>query len=108
MLISTVLSTNGGAGEGGSLLMMKDSPISADLKCFMEWVRDQGEGPLMMTDFLYLLISNVLGKGVWSWEGGTLMTMKDSLVLLISNILGLECGAGERPTNDGEGFSVFC
>ena len=41
--------------------------ISADFKCFK--------------------------KGVWGWGGGPLMNMKDSLFLLISNVLGRGCGA---------------
>ena len=58
---------------------------------------------MMMKDFLFLLISNVLGrgpsnddegssvsadfkcfrKGVWGWGGGPLKMMKDSFFLLI-------------------------
>ena len=76
---------------------------------------------MMMKDSLFLLISNVLGrgcgpgrgpnnddegffvsadfkcfrKGMWGWGGGPLMMMKDSLFLLISNVLGRGCGDGE-------------
>ena len=32
------------------------------------------------------------------------MMMKDCLFLLISNVLGRGCGAGRGPTNDGDGF----
>ena len=76
---------------------------------------------MMMKDSLFLLISNVLGRGLelergptndnegfsisadfkcfrkrkWSWGGVPLMIIKDSLFLLISNVLGRENGAGE-------------
>ena len=35
------------------------------------------------------------------------MMMKDSLFLLISNVLGRGFGIGREPTNDDEGFFVF-
>ena len=38
--------------------------------------------------------------------GGPLMMMEDSLFLLISNVLGRGRGAGWGPTNDNEGFIV--
>ena len=38
--------------------------------------------------------------------GGPLMMMKNFLFLLISNVLGRRCGAGRGPTNDDEGFFV--
>ena len=41
---------------------------------------------------------------LWGREGGPLIKMKDSLFLLISNVLGKGCGAGRGSTN--EGFSV--
>ena len=34
------------------------------------------------------------------------MMMKDYLFLLISDVVGRGCGAGRGPTNDGEGLSV--
>ena len=34
------------------------------------------------------------------------MMVKDSLFLLISNVLGRGCGAGRGPNNDDEGFFV--
>ena len=55
--------------EGGPPLMVKESLVSTDFKCFR--------------------------KGVLGWGGGPLMMVKDSLFLLISNILGRGCGAGE-------------
>ena len=39
-------------------------------------------------------------------EGGPLMMMKEYLFLLISNVLGRGFGAGRGPTNDSEGFFV--
>ena len=75
-------------------------------------------GPLMMMKAsLFLLISNILGRGLGAGEGATnddegffvsadfkclrkavwgpVMMMKDSLFLLISNVLGMMCGSGE-------------
>ena len=61
----------------------------------------RGRGPLMiMADFLFLLISNVLGRGCGAGMG-PIMMMKDSLFLLISNVVG------RGPSNDDEGISVF-
>ena len=40
------------------------------------------------------------------WGGGQLMTVKDYLFLGISDVVGRGYGAGRGPTNDGEGFSV--
>ena len=37
---------------------------------------------------------------------GPMMTMKDSLFLLISNVFGRGCGAGRGPTPYVEGFFV--
>ena len=54
--------------------------VSADFKCFRKWVWSLGRGPLTM--------------------------VKDSLFLLISNVLGRGCGAREGPTNDDEGIFV--
>ena len=45
-------------------------------------------------------------NGVWGKGGGPLMMMKDSLFLLISNVLGRGCGAWRGPTSDNEGFLV--
>ena len=45
-------------------------------------------------------------NGLWGWGGGPQMNMKDSLFLLISNVLGRGCGTRRGPTNDGEGFFV--
>ena len=42
-------------------------------------------------------------KRVWGWGGGPQMMMEDFLFLLISNVLGK--GLGRGPTNDG-GFFV--
>ena len=39
-------------------------------------------------------------------EGGPLMMVKDSLFLLLSNLLGRGFGAVRGPTNDDEGFFV--
>ena len=76
---------------------------------------------MMMNESLFLLISNVLGrgcgmgrgptndgegfivsadfkcfrKGVWGWGGGPLMMMNDSLFLLILNVLRRMCGTRE-------------
>ena len=61
-------------------MMVKDSLFSADFKCFR--------------------------KGLWGWGGGPLMMMKNSLFLLISNVLGRGVGLGWGPTNDYEGFFV--
>ena len=47
-----------------------------------------------------------LRKRVWGWEGVPLMMMKDSLFLLISNVLGRGVGLERGPTNDDEGFFV--
>ena len=47
-----------------------------------------------------------LRKGMWGWGGDLLMTVKDFLFLLISNVLGRGCGAGGGPTNGDEGFFV--
>ena len=82
--------------------------VSAEFKCFRKGVWGWGRGPIMMMkDSLFLLISNVLGrgpsnddgvsfsadfkcfrKGVWGWGGGPLMMVKHTLFLLISNVLG--------------------
>ena len=41
------------------------------------------------------------------WPGGSpLMMMRGSLFVLISNVLGRGCGAGRGPTNDDEGFFI--
>ena len=45
-------------------------------------------------------------SGVWGRGRGPFMMMKDSLFLLISNVLGRGCGAGRGPNNDDEGFFV--
>ena len=50
---------------------------------------------MMMKDSLFLLISNVLGRGCGAREGGPLMMMKESMFLLVSNVLGSGCRAGE-------------
>ena len=34
------------------------------------------------------------------------MMVKETLFLLVSNVLGRGCGAGRGPTNDDEGFIV--
>ena len=39
--------------------------------------------------------------------GGPIMMIKDSLFLLISNVLGRGCGAGRGPNNDDEGFFLL-
>ena len=49
-------------------MKMKES-VSADFKCFR--------------------------KTVWGWGGGSLMMVKDYFFLLISNVLGRRCRAGE-------------
>ena len=60
---------------------------------------------MMMKESLFLLISNVLGRGVGLGRG-PLMMVKDSSFLLISIVLGRSCGARKRPTNHDEGFLV--
>ena len=45
-------------------------------------------------------------KGVCGWGRGPLMMLKDSLFLLISNVLGRGCGARRGPNNDDERFFV--
>ena len=54
---------------------------------------------MIMKDSLFLLISNVLGRGCGP-GGGPIMMMKVSLCLLISHVLG------RGPSNDDEGISV--
>ena len=61
---------------------------------------NDGEGFSVSADFKYFK------KGVWGWGGGPQMMAKDSLFLLISNVLGRGVGLGKGPTNDGEGFFV--
>ena len=39
-------------------------------------------------------------------EGGSLMIVKDFSFLLISNVLGWGCSTGRGPTNDDKGFIV--
>ena len=81
---------------------------------------------MMVKDYLFLQVSNVLGRGVglgrhpsnddegisvsavfkcfrkwvWGWGGGPLIMVKDSLFLQISNVFG------KGPTTDGEGLFV--
>ena len=44
--------------------------VSADVKCFREWVWGLGGGPLMMMkESLFLLISNIPGRGCGAGEG---------------------------------------
>ena len=47
----------------------------------------------MMKESLFLLISNVLGRGFEAGRG-PLMMVTDTLFLLVSNVLGMGCGAG--------------
>ena len=44
--------------------------VSADFECFRKGVWGKGEGPVVMIkDSLFLLISNVLGRGCGDGEG---------------------------------------
>ena len=54
---------------------------------------------MMVKDYLFLLISNVLGRGCGAGEC-PLMMMKDFSLLLISNVSGRGFGAGRGPTDD--------
>ena len=49
---------------------------------------------MKVKDSLFLLISNVLGRGCGAGRC-PLMKVKDSLFLRISDVLGRGCGAGE-------------
>ena len=60
---------------------------------------------MMMKDSLFLLISNVSGRGVGPGKGPT----NDDEGFFASvdfKFLGRGCGAGRGPTNDDEGFFV--
>ena len=50
---------------------------------------NDGEGFFGSVDFKFFR------KGVLGWGRGPLMTRKDSLFLLISNVSGKGCGTGE-------------
>ena len=50
---------------------------------------------MRVKDSLFLPNFRCFRKGVWGWGGGPLMMMKNSLFLLISNVLGRGCGARE-------------
>ena len=43
---------------------------------------------------------------MWGLGGGPLMMVKDFLFLLISNVLSRGCGVGRGPANTDEGFFV--
>ena len=69
LLVLNVLQSGVGLGRGPN----NDDEgffVSADFKCFRKWVWGLGRGPLtMVKDSLFLLISNVLGRGCGAWEG---------------------------------------
>ena len=54
---------------------------------------------MMVKDSLFLLVSNILGRGCGAGRG-PLMMVNDYLFLLIQNVFG------KGPSNDGEGFFV--
>ena len=89
LLISNVLGRGFGAGRGPT----NDDEgfsVSADLKCFRK-------GPT--NDDVAFFVSacfKCFRKGVWGWGRGPLMMMKDSLFLLISDVVGKGvCGQGQ-------------
>ena len=55
-----------------------------------------GRGPINYDEGFFVSVDfKCFRKGILGRGGGPLMMMKDSLFLLISNVLGRGCGAGE-------------
>ena len=63
--------------------------VSTDFKCLSREPTNDDERSSVSADF------KCYRKGVLGWGGGPLMMMKNSLFLLISNVLGRGCGDGE-------------
>ena len=66
---------------------------------------------MMMEDSLFLLISNVLGRGCGAREGAHSRPSNDVEGFFVSAYFKMfkegGVGLGRRPTNDDEGFFVF-